>query len=106
MLDKNVQRLLEMLPVLLSERTRVLNSRPVDTNGEFVLYWMHHAVRDHENPALDSAIRVADHPGQPVQIADDPEAAVDMARRSGAERLLVTGSFFVVGPVQRAIGLY
>ena len=68
MLDNLVQRLLRRLPTLLSERTRVLNSRPVDKNGEFVLYWMHHAVRDHENPALDSAIWVADDLQLPVLV--------------------------------------
>ena len=48
------------LPQHLSERTRVLNGQPVAENGAFVLYWMHHAVRGHENPALDTALWVAD----------------------------------------------
>jgi hypothetical protein len=68
MLETKVQRTLATLPDHLTERTRVLNRRPVDQNGEFVLYWMHHAVRDHENPALDSALWVADHLGLPVLV--------------------------------------
>jgi hypothetical protein len=51
---------LKALPDHLHERTRVLNRQPVRYDGEFVLYWMHHAVRDHENPALDTALSVAD----------------------------------------------
>ena len=67
------------------------------------------ALRADSARALDAAEiaerirRVSD---APVQVADSAAAAVDAARASGAERLLVTGSFFVVGPVQRAIGLY
>jgi hypothetical protein len=68
MSDKIVQRLLDTLPEHLFERTRVLNSRPVDKDGEFILYWMHHAVRDHENPALDGAIWVADQLQLPVLV--------------------------------------
>jgi photolyase PhrII len=49
----------DCLPNDLRERVRwVLPSTPAPT-GEFVLYWMHHAVRGHENPALDVAISFA-----------------------------------------------
>jgi hypothetical protein len=68
MLSKKVQRTLGSLPDHLAERTRVLNRRPVDRSGEFVLYWMHHAVRDHENPALDVALWAADHLRLPVLV--------------------------------------
>jgi photolyase PhrII len=68
MQDNFLQRLLNPLPKHLAERVRVLNRRPLDRNGEFVLYWMHHAVRDHENPALDSAIWAADHLQLPVLV--------------------------------------
>ncbi len=44
------------LPAQLAERTRVLNDNAVQRSGEFVLYWMHHAARAHENPALEVAI--------------------------------------------------
>jgi len=38
----------------------MLNGHPIAKSGAFVLYWMHHAVRGHENPALDTALWVAD----------------------------------------------
>ena len=52
----------------LSERTRALNRVPLKADGEFVLYWMHHAVRGHENPALDTAVFVAGRLGLPVLV--------------------------------------
>lgn len=36
--------------------------------GDFVLYWMHHAVRGHENPSLDVAIRFANDLGLPLLV--------------------------------------
>ena len=36
--------------------------------GELVLYWMHHAVRAHENPSLDVAIRFAAELGKPLLV--------------------------------------
>ncbi|MGD1969559.1 MAG: hypothetical protein PVG70_04720 [Desulfobacterales bacterium] len=42
----------KQLPLNLSERVRVIKDAPLSTGGDFVLYWMHHAVRSHENPAL------------------------------------------------------
>lgn len=41
------------LPERLEERCRPLNEKAIETCGGFVLYWMHHAVGGHENPALD-----------------------------------------------------
>ena len=51
--------LLNSLPNHLKERVRTLSNHPVREDGEWILYWMHHAVRDHENPALDVAIHIA-----------------------------------------------
>ncbi len=42
------------LPAHLAERTRPVADKDISA-GEFVLYWMHHAVRADENPALDAA---------------------------------------------------
>lgn len=39
-----------------------------DGPGDFVLYWMHHAVRAHENPSLDVAIRLATDLGKPLLV--------------------------------------
>jgi len=49
----------KQLPLHLSDRVRVIKDAPLSTGGDFVLYWMHHAVRSHENPALDTALCVA-----------------------------------------------
>ncbi|MGI9474340.1 MAG: FAD-dependent oxidoreductase [Rubripirellula sp.] len=60
----------ESLPPQLNERFRWLVS-PADRNhtpGEFVLYWMHNALRAHENPALDVAICLARQNGLPLLV--------------------------------------
>ena len=56
------------LPEHLFERARALNRHSVRADGEFVLYWMHHAVRSHENPALDAAVLLANRMELPVLI--------------------------------------
>ncbi len=43
------------VPKHLEERIRPLGEDAGTVSGEFVLYWMHHAVRAEENPALDTA---------------------------------------------------
>jgi hypothetical protein len=43
------------LPEHLRERLRAVADKPPAPAGKLVLYWMHHAVRGHENPALDAA---------------------------------------------------
>ena len=47
------------LPERLFERCAIHGSENVRTSGEFVLYWAHHALRAHENPALDTAAALA-----------------------------------------------
>jgi photolyase PhrII len=47
--------LLARLPGHLSERLRVVSNGDLAAEGRHVVYWMHHAVRGHENPALDAA---------------------------------------------------
>jgi photolyase PhrII len=59
---------LATLPPRLRERCRVLGKQSNIGAGEFVLYWMHHAVRGHENPALDAAIHLANAHGLPVLV--------------------------------------
>lgn len=34
----------------------------------YVLYWMHHAVRGHDNPALDTALWIGNRLGLPVLV--------------------------------------
>ena len=43
----------------LAERCVVLQSGSPRAAGEFVLYWAHHALRAHDNPALETAATVA-----------------------------------------------
>ena len=60
----------DSLPQALSERFRWLVS-PADAQsqpGSFVLYWMHSAMRAHENPALDVAICLARQNGLPLLV--------------------------------------
>jgi photolyase PhrII len=59
---------LSILRPHLAERTRALNALPADPRGEFVLYWMHHAVRDHENAALDVAASLANALNRPLLV--------------------------------------
>ncbi|NNF28717.1 MAG: hypothetical protein HKN73_15950, partial [Gemmatimonadetes bacterium] len=56
------------LPAHLAERVRMLTDRPADVGGSYVLYWMHHAVRGHENPALDVAVSMGNRLGSPVLV--------------------------------------
>lgn len=43
----------------LAERVHAHGSAAPRKGGEFVLYWAHHALRAHENPALETAAAVA-----------------------------------------------
>ena len=56
------------LPSHLAERVRVIQKAPLVANSDFVLYWMHHAVRSHENPALDTALCIAGQLNLPVLV--------------------------------------
>lgn len=56
------------LPHHLDERTQSLNDRPINADADFVLCWLHHAIRDHDNPALDTAITIANDLGKPVLV--------------------------------------
>lgn len=52
----------------LLERARAVNSCNVNSSGELVLYWMHAAVRAHENPALDVAVAIANRLQKPLLV--------------------------------------
>ncbi|MBT8047729.1 MAG: NAD(P)-binding protein [Xanthomonadales bacterium] len=43
----------------LSERCAELGQAEINAAGEFVLYWAHHALRAHDNPALETAAAIA-----------------------------------------------
>ena len=59
-------------------------------------------------PAAELARRVANATDRPCLIAASLEDALQGARRnlSAGDRILVTGSFYIVGPVLRSLGLY
>ncbi|MEM7587267.1 MAG: FAD-dependent oxidoreductase, partial [Acidobacteriota bacterium] len=56
------------LPRHLAERRRLLGDGSINPNGAYVLYWMHHAVRSHDNPALDAAVVAGNALGLPVVV--------------------------------------
>ena len=60
--------MLDQLPPTLAERSEALNDQPPRQDGEFVLYWMHHSMRAHDNPSLDAAIVLADRLSVPVLV--------------------------------------
>jgi len=55
------------LPAYLAERLRPLNAAPV-RRGRHMLYWMHHAMRGDENPALETALALGAAQGLPVLV--------------------------------------
>lgn len=66
---KDIHHLTEdILPPRLIERVRIVNKAPSNPEGRFVLYWMHHAVRGHENPALDTALMLGNRLRLPVLV--------------------------------------
>jgi photolyase PhrII len=56
------------LPSHLGERSRSLTSAIPNSQGEFILYWTHHAYRTDENPALDTALCIAQHLKLPLLV--------------------------------------
>lgn len=62
------------LPKHLEERFRriepaaSLDAKHRGQPGDYVMYWMHHALRAHENPALDTAICLARQNGLPLLV--------------------------------------
>ncbi len=55
------------LPIHLLERTRIYQQGE-NVEGQFVLYWMRTAVRAEENPALDTALALAERRSLPVLV--------------------------------------
>ena len=60
--------LIDALPDHLRERTRAIRDAARDDHGELVLCWLHHAVRGHENPAIDVAAALALRLGRPLLV--------------------------------------
>ncbi|MBK5939264.1 hypothetical protein CCR96_08345 [Halochromatium roseum] len=60
--------LADQMPAHLRERVWPVAARAPQVEGELVLYWMHHAVRGHANPALDVALSCAHRLGLPLLV--------------------------------------
>ena len=60
--------ILESLPAELLERLRSENAKEVLQSGEFILYWMRTAIRVDENPALNTAIQLANQLQKPLLV--------------------------------------
>lgn len=58
----------EFLPKHLQERIRWVVKPDAKPPGDLVVYWMHHAVRAHENPALDVAVHFSKAFGLPLLV--------------------------------------
>ena len=56
------------LPPHLHERSEQYGQRPVRRDGQFVLCWLHHAMRADENPVLDAAIVLACQLDKPLLV--------------------------------------
>ncbi|MEJ2400730.1 MAG: NAD(P)-binding protein [Xanthomonadales bacterium] len=52
----------------LAERCLELQAGRPRAGGEFILYWAHHALRAHDNPALDTAAAIARSRGLPLLV--------------------------------------
>jgi len=52
----------------LAERCVERVASEIREDGEFVLYWAHHALRAHENPALEAAACIAQSRGLPLLV--------------------------------------
>ncbi len=57
----------QLSPHLRDRLTRV-NNAPLRRDGRFILCWLHHAIRAHENPTLDVAIEISAALGAPVLV--------------------------------------
>ena len=67
-MKSKLQEEIQSLPTALSGRICIHEDRPDAEGGAYVLYWMHHAVRGHENPALDVALAMANRRRLPVVV--------------------------------------
>ncbi|MEM7612996.1 MAG: FAD-dependent oxidoreductase [Pseudomonadota bacterium] len=63
-----MHRFLDILPAALAERCRVLHGAPLRQSGHYVLYWMHHSMRAHDNPALEVAQALANEHGKALLV--------------------------------------
>ena len=53
-----------------SSRIRNLNSMPINTSGDYVLYWMTSARRFHYNAGMDRAVNLALKLNKPILVIE------------------------------------
>ena len=58
----------DRLPPELAERVRTLSDHPARKSGEFVLLWLHNALRADDNPAASAAVLAANDAGLPLLV--------------------------------------
>lgn len=51
-----------------SPRVRAMNDQPVASNARYVLCWLQQALRAHDNPVIDAAVRLGNALGLPVLV--------------------------------------
>jgi len=61
------------------KRRRIINDSPLNEDGDYVLYWMQHTQRSHDNKALDEAVDIANRLKKPLTVlfvvdSDYPDA--------------------------------
>ena len=81
----------------------------VEPLNEHVDRWIAVAAESHRAiPAAELARRIANHGNRPCVVAESLVAAIEIARQDAGENdtILVTGSFYLVGPVQQQLELY
>ncbi|MEL7024387.1 MAG: FAD-dependent oxidoreductase [Pseudomonadota bacterium] len=66
MQNLDTETLLASLPGYLAERCESIGADTPASDGQWIVYWMHHAMRAHENPALEVAIAAARHLDKPL----------------------------------------
>ncbi len=70
--------------------------------AEYIDQWVAMPAESHRAVAVDELARqISNLSGKACYVADSAQAAIDFSRRNSSEndRILVTGSFFTVGPV-------
>ena len=77
--------------------------------NEHVDRWIAVAADSHRGiPAAELARRIANQTDRPCLVAESLPVAIDIARQdaAGNDTILVTGSFYIVGPVLQQLELY
>ena len=75
------------------DRIEVLNQCEVESDGEYVLYWMVSTRRIHFNPALQRAVELAEELGKPLLVFE----AISTRHKYASDRII---TFMVQGMIE------